>query len=849
MRSVMSGLSSGQSDRSGNRAFRGAVSWIVSLALTITPLGAYSAPDSAAVDQQYAAAKARLDQYMKLVSALRDSIDRSEFELDALLDRLDMDADSIIQFVTEDIGFEQYPGLLRGAQGTLMSGAGNALDQAVLLATLLNDAAFDSRIVRGHLDEARVRVLLQQLGGTLTATPVDTTDRYRDVLSRMAQLIDIPDADIDTFVASVTKEIPVKSTVEYADAVAGRQFVLQQLQQAGAAVTPADVTAELQAEASDYFWVEYRDGPSDEWTPVHPAFGGAAVDLGDIRAEHVFNHDIPDALQQRFRVEFFVEQRTGDSLTATSLMGPWERPTANLVGKSLHFTNVPDALRSNADLDNPAKIAQDTRFLIPVFTVDGKRAAQSSVFDLSGVVLDAGTAGASGAGFFQTLGKKMEGALGDAGTLGGGPQEAGRPYRALSAQWVQFTRIIPGGREEVTRRYLIDRIGAQHRASGSTQLSQFEDDGAAIWKLASSLNFSVTSGRYPQSYVFDRYLERLQSAQPLFEQTLQLQFYPDKPVTFDAKQLENIVDSTGLLLDHAFDQVNTTIDGVSSYHYEPVFTLFRNEFAFDGKTLSSGRAVDIVSNSKRTLRRAGERIVYAADDNILTGTWATRLEELDIAADDTDQASYWSTRKAFQQAREQNLAFLTLAPQDAAKVDLIAGASKETREGILQDLSNGFHVIVPEKTTDSLARIGWWRVNTRTGETLGRINEGFGGEIVKYETIIKVVSLAVSVVLAIPGFVDCRNKKQNSGRMCSLRGCLQGAGIGVFVGTAIGYSVGLIAAALAAPGAIAVSSVGAFRYAHEAPEAIQIGIEIGVARGMDIANAVNAIPQVPNCIE
>lgn len=84
---------------------------------------------------------------------LRPLLDRSQFELEPLLDSKDYESEELIRFVTDEIRIEIYAGALRGARGTLVSQAGNALDQSLLLATLLKDSGFEARINRGRLDE------------------------------------------------------------------------------------------------------------------------------------------------------------------------------------------------------------------------------------------------------------------------------------------------------------------------------------------------------------------------------------------------------------------------------------------------------------------------------------------------------------------------------------------------------------------------------------------------------------------------------------------------------------------------------------------------------------------------
>jgi hypothetical protein len=75
---------------------------------------------------------------------LQPLLDRTQFELGPLLDARNFDAEEIVRFITDEIDLEIYPGALRGARGTLVSGAGNSLGQSLLLATPLKDAGFEA---------------------------------------------------------------------------------------------------------------------------------------------------------------------------------------------------------------------------------------------------------------------------------------------------------------------------------------------------------------------------------------------------------------------------------------------------------------------------------------------------------------------------------------------------------------------------------------------------------------------------------------------------------------------------------------------------------------------------------
>ncbi len=72
-------------------------------------------------------------------------------EISALAEKLEYSPIKIYKYVYDSIAYEPYYGSLKGAQGTLVSGAGNATDQASLLIALLRKSNIPARYVRGQI--------------------------------------------------------------------------------------------------------------------------------------------------------------------------------------------------------------------------------------------------------------------------------------------------------------------------------------------------------------------------------------------------------------------------------------------------------------------------------------------------------------------------------------------------------------------------------------------------------------------------------------------------------------------------------------------------------------------------
>ena len=71
----------------------------------------------------------------------------------------DYDPERIFRYVADEVVYEPYAGVLRGALGTLESRAGNAADKSLLLAALLTAAQVPTRFVIGTLDDATADAL------------------------------------------------------------------------------------------------------------------------------------------------------------------------------------------------------------------------------------------------------------------------------------------------------------------------------------------------------------------------------------------------------------------------------------------------------------------------------------------------------------------------------------------------------------------------------------------------------------------------------------------------------------------------------------------------------------------
>jgi transglutaminase-like putative cysteine protease len=190
------------------------------------------------------------------------------------------DPNRIFQFVRDQVGYESYPGALRGARGTLWSMAGNSLDKASLLVALLRASGIPAQYATGTLSLALQKQLI------LSMFPAQT---------------------------KLTGYVATGATLS----------------------DPAD-DPKLQAEAATHYWVQFDNG-TGTLVNADPDFAGAAIGQTFTTAQSAFI-DVASNLNQMVTVKLNVEMyQQGFFGPITSTITPLTQTftSAELVGHPL----------------------------------------------------------------------------------------------------------------------------------------------------------------------------------------------------------------------------------------------------------------------------------------------------------------------------------------------------------------------------------------------------------------------------------------------------------------------------------------------------------------------------------
>ena len=745
----MTGLSRGFRTHQPENASRHMVCWLMLLSLafgsTFGPkIGAAAETvDLVALDRDLADLRARLER-------VRRDVDRSAFDPDALVDRLDYDAQAILEAIADEIVFQPYEGTLRGVSGTLRAGAGNSLDQSILLAAMLKSAGYDARVARGTLSPDEALRLLRRTAG---AIPAADLDYLQPALNEAFPTMGEPEPDID-----------LGSTQAARDAREQSAALLKALKDAGIDLKPRDVTARWQSLLQEYFWVQYRESSSAGWQDAHPSFGTAA-EPPEVTAEEYFADRVPGGHHHTFTLQAWIESDQAGKISQHPLMNPWTVPVANYAGQAIDFRMTPAGLPADSGRSLAETLAQ-ARFFTPVLNGGAPPGAQA--FDLRGRVLDPFALNSPAAGLFQTLGDKLASA-----TEGVQQDEDGRPVLALHSIWLEFTHTTPAGVERTQRRYLIPPRSASDA-----------DPQQLAWPLITDHVYLLAAGGEPLDLLADRYLHTAVENTDWLKVMVHKLFEPDAPqpvptglpAEFPPLVQYWLMDQIPVL-----QGTQSPAENLIAYRAEPGLLGLRRGYR---NADTAFVAVDIVWNGMEHVRTSSDGMERLPEKGVLRGTWDTALESVPSRVQGLDPNRAANTIRVMQLATEQILPIKVFPPGGSADLSQ-SGLDAAARRFLEADLQSGYAVVLPARVPAGAKMGGWWRVNPETGETLGMTADGYGAEVVEY--LVDMTLTVRGLLGALENLEKCQSQPTVDTRLC----CLVEANINNVAGLSFGGILGV----------------------------------------------------------
>jgi hypothetical protein len=683
----------------------------------------------------------KLERYYQHLAQLRRYADRSQFDLSEVLRNSDYEANKIIEFVTTQVRFEPYPGLLRGAQGTLMSKAGNSLDQSLLLATLLRDAGYDARIVKSHISESLSTNLINTLTlETIAPAEIGNEGKIRNVMEDI--LVDVAGSSSHDAVTKVAEIFSAPTQTGLPGFVKeNAQFVIDNV--SSRFDENSRSIQNIIKEAQEYFWVEWRENPSADWLGSHPAFGSKLPEDFMVLPISYYTDHIPDDQYFMFRVELVLEQRIGTEIKKTTLASTPDRPAANLVGVPITITLVPNSIASLADLANLDDSLNKASLWIPF--INGSPGTYA--FDYLGNAVHSIAAGAPGAALFQAVG---EGFASAAGALS--DRSSRDPIASIEHLWAEYIVTHPVTGEKRHRTDLLAESLAKRPGSSADQ--ELIRKGL----LSSSHTVMLAVGRYPSSYVFDRSLERASEV---------VRFAISEIDEGAENWAENLSQLNMDFMGHMdfFEVVDSALisENILSYRPAPSVLVFSQAMYPPDQAIA---ILNIVDNPRRSIERRDGVLALSPENNILAGVWESTLEGLMLGA-----ANRWtfSAANELNRSSNKNEQFLVLSPEEGIAAFPLLHSSF-AGEWVGDDLNNERLVLIPSAEVGAPnSSTSWWRIDLNSGETLAVMGGGYG--VVVTEDLKFKILLGVSYIAYVAGFWGCMGGDNPDARTPKVLSC------------------------------------------------------------------------------
>jgi len=366
------------------------------------------------------------DDFVARADALVRSIPRVRYDLAARAQALGSGVDPAFRFVRDQIRFEAYPGVLRGAEGTYVTRAGNAFDRALLLADLLKRKGLKTRFALGKLPRPQAERLFARIFEPTPPLEADAVSK--------APAPGQPEAE-----AFMTR-LRARAVRDYA----AIRKALGNALPSKAGPSREEVLREIEA----HVWVQAE--VNGRWVDLDSALPDAAPGRTYPAAARTVE-SLPKESYQRVTIRVTSETLTGGSLKTEAAL-EFSAPAEELLDRQVFLVHTPAGGGGGLGGGISGAVAGADAWT-PMLWVDGQFHVGKPISFADKKPAERGRPPGGGLG----------GLFGAGGALSSSSQ--------FVAEWLEFEIVFPDGRREVTRRALVDRAGMVWRQASKLDAS------------------------------------------------------------------------------------------------------------------------------------------------------------------------------------------------------------------------------------------------------------------------------------------------------------------------------------------------------------------------------------------
>jgi hypothetical protein len=615
----------------------------------------------------------------------------------AVLAATGTDPNAILAWVGEHTRLLAYVGSLRGAGGVLADRAGNSLDRSLLLAKLLTQAGQEVRLAHIALPSAQAEALFSATR-TMAALP-RLPPLTRDEL--IATFSD-PRLPKDQVAAAATEVIDRRALTEklLAERTNALLPTLLAASQSAEESADADVRTAALVALADHYWVQVRSGAG--WRDLDP---DASLVGALLPADTLDPKDLPDSLRHSvvLRVVLELQDASGrhEEQLLTHTIYPADDGVQTLtlahLGKGLDSL---EQMLGSPDLHQRALDALDGVDAWTPMLIAGGSPVVDKLFTRDGAIRPANL------NAFSATGGAIGGLFSDVGDALSGETPAAQASAIPMAEWLEIEVRVPGAEPRLQRRTIFDLIGPSARASGLSvavtpdllRMRALRLVGPTDILIAGAVPSETTVGR-ASAATSARIADNIRSITAM----------PDDMKPSDAPTGQRVPLT---LIRFAGQRL---WDAGASALVSPNVFLMHDRFGWEAAGVSRQTEFDVVFNDVGGVTfaaRVRQGLIDTVLENALVGDPqsgnAAALDAADLAA-----GRPWQRVTAADTAQ-------------------LAALSPDARSRVVADLSAGYIVVAPAARGAVGAGEAWWRIDPRTGITLGMMSSGGGAAMAEY---------------------------------------------------------------------------------------------------------------------
>jgi len=680
-----------------------------------------------------------LDDYLNKLDSIKGLIDRSAFDVNALSRKLGHDQRKIFDFVRDRIGYQAYNGVLRGAKGTLLEGAGNSIDQSLLLLRLLQETGetFPYRFVQGTLSSSQAQELIagmlkEDMRPGLAADGSYNPEETHKILGLSAKELERQEQEIGLEAQEFIKDLKKGVGKDY-------EFVTQKLSDKSIKldVDKSDTIEGLLESAGKHYWLQVKKG--EEWVDMDPCFSDSLPGVRTCEPEQTLER-LDEELFHSIGASVFVEKLSAGKLTK-QLVYQNRRPAADLQGESVMVGFIPETLDIDALLRLRAtkkvlleKIDSFSRYQ-PVIDF-GRVREYGRPFDLEGntyIFKDGSFQRASEEGV-SALGRRLF-------------KDREKRDDHLSALWLEISLYSPGGNKTVFTRELVDRIGIEHRRAGNFSISSdWQDLRRAKLALIRSYTILPVCSRFNEDFALSKYFEILFDKRELLRLGLRLRHGQHEGAFSDLSREVDFFPTHIMAIARMGIGFLPEFIPESTRHYYSQPNLYAYEESLDlvdGERIIQRCGYDLISN--RLLIVSPEARGRDISASLLKHGILLSNLEVEMIGPSCGRMEPFSTHTVMEKAKSQSISFKVILPGEQEILESME-INPTAMSQLQTELEKGYVVITPEKDVSLEEKnvLAWWRVDPKTSNIIGVTQWGRGQAVAENMTVLSDISIPLT---------------------------------------------------------------------------------------------------------